>query len=877
MTCCFRVHQPDEKDLSANLNTLQTRSVISVHLPLNTVPHASSKCNETSRDDDALREIFRSPHSVRGYQTASEVMQLPAPRRPSFDLDFKFGSHDLENKATSRLEQFGNHIKQRLSEGRLSKTISADPGVSEVIVNSPSPLGRDDAEASMSQKSNGLLELLMSRTGSERGYDSDAKSIQTMALKASDGTIKLGSHVAAKEPTKLLDVSLPVPPPPIRAQQDDDHTKVETGKSPFYHDPLTKPAQTYFTDALLAEKDSAPTVALQRLSTGISNGTVKLPSSYNSNGTLTHATMKEKESANIVDSSSEEPVYSTIQQVDILSTLNRLGNSVVAAQRDSLISMPDSDVRASIVSSLDPTFIDFISRFAELDQPKDDQCSSEPSGDPSSTTTRENIFSSTSNDSSSYTHKAVDHARQDLKSYQGSDQTSVHLYNMRISQNLASPSLAAYTSRPTTSHTMFSHSMRPSLDIDISTRGQSAGSHASRRSTTEHNRRPSDPQTRRLFEDDKANNMRAQLKTETSCNSGVSDLNLTSVRARDDGSSFYWSENELSPANNSSRMPPKRNANSLAIGGRSESISFPVTSSMKSIDKVSETEDDVCFTRNASTRITDRGEIRHGNSQRSRSTSMPVRRKPERLDLATRGRRLDSTEDNEKLSEISTEVLEDTRRENLTEVSVQAIHDAHNERMSEIDHTTPFSDRDQMCSLHDPVSLDRRRSRNGSSQNKDTRTHWQRRKVSTGGASQDLISPQLLESTDDMWQRTFRQAATEQDETMGGLFSTPEYDRDGRRRKSKRSSIINVDREEVDPTASRSQAHSGHAKIAFSPEREVNVEQGQLPNLLSLTENNNKRKKSLLEIGRRFTGTVSKDGAQNRSENTTPLKDIFGL
>lgn len=876
MTCCFRVHQPDENNVSANLNTLQTRSVISVHLPLNTVPHASSKCNENSRDDDALREIFRSPHSVRGYQTASEGMHLPPPRRPSFDLDFKFGSHDVESKATSRLEQFGNHIKQRLSEGRLSKAISADQGVSEVNIHSPSPLGRDDAEASMSQKSNGLLELLMSRTGSERGYDSDAKSIQTMTLKASDGIIKPGSLVAAKEPPKPLDTSLLVPLSPIRLPQDDNDSRVETGKSPFDHDPPTKLPQTSFTDALLAEKDSVPTVALQRLSTGISNGTVKLPSSYNSNGILTHATIKEKEPANIVDSSSEEPIYSTVQQVDILSTLNRLGNSVVAAQRDSLISLPDSDVRASIVSSLDPTFIDFISRFAELDQPKDDQCSSDLCGGPSSTITKENIFSSTSHDSTSYAHKASDHPRQDLKSYQGSDQASVHLYNMRISQNLASPSLGAYTSRPTTSHTMISHSMRPSLDMDISTRGKSGGSLASRRSTTEHNRRPSDPQTRRLFEDDKASNMRAQLKTEISCNSGVSDLNLKSVRARDDGSSFYWSENELSPSHNSSKMPPKRNANSLAIGGRSESISYPVTSSMRSIDKVSETEDDVWFTRNASIRITDRGQIRHVNSQRSRSTSMPVRSRPDHLDLATRGRRLNSTEDNEKLSEISTGALEDVRRENLTEVSVQAIHDAHNERMSEIDRTTPFNDSNRMCSLHDSVSLDRRRSRNGSSQSKDTRTHWQRRKLSTGGAFQDLNSPQLPESTNDMWRRTFRQAATEHDESVGGLFFTPGYDRDGRRRKSK-SSVSNVAREEVDTTASGSQTHSGHSKIAISPEREVNVEQEQLPHLLTLTENNNKRKKSLLEIGRRLTGTISKDGSQNRPENTTPLKDIIGL
>lgn len=868
MSCCFRVHQPDEDEFSANLNTLNARSPISVHLPASTVPHASSKRKDDTRDDDeALRDIFRSTCSVRGYQTASEPMQLLAPGRPSFDADFKFGAQESEKKPTGRLEQLGSHIKQRLSEGRLSKTNSVHQDISEDTGQKPS-LGLDNTEASMTQKSNGLLELLMSRTGSERGYDSDAKSIHTMILRANDPTTR-SSPSAAKELANALDVALPSPPSPSCPEDESDQLKAGAGEAANDDLPLPLPAPTSFTDALLAERDSIPTVALKRLSASISNGTVKLPSPRNSIGSLNHIAGKDRTSAGFMDLSPAEATYNTEQQIGILSTLNRLGNTVAAAQRDSLSSLPDSNLRASIVSSLDPTFIDFISRFAELDHSKHDSCLSEPSGDPDPTITGEKIFSSIPNNSSLYVQKEDDHSGREPNSCQVSDQASVHLYNMRISQNLASPSLAAYTSRPTTSHTTVSDSKPTSKELIISTKRQSTDSYLPRRATTEHNRRPSDPQTRRIFEHgDTTDKMLSQRKTVISYNTGVNDLNMRRVRAGDDGSSFYPSDNEPNSGASSLRIPSWRNANSLAIGGRSESISFPVSFSKKSIDIASETGEDMGVRRNDL-------HSRRGNSQRSRSSSMPVSITPQHLYLVTRNRNLNCTEDNEKLSEISTAALEDSRRENLTEISAQAIHDARNESMSEIDHTTVLEKGDRDLPLHSSVLSGQRQSSSGS---KDVRTHWQRRRGSNSGATPDLCHPKLLESTTDMWQRTFRQAAAEpHDENMVGFFFTPRYDRDGRRRKSKASSLSNTERDENDPTTGRSHANSEQPQVTFNMGREPSVGQGQLATLPTLMENNNTRKKSLLDLGRMFTATVAKGGSETRSENTTHLQDILGL
>jgi len=410
----FRAHQSEERELKEGLNTSQGRPAISVHLPPDTVPHASSKYDQNTADNGVLPEIFKTSPSVRGYQTASDSMRLPAPNRSSFDVNFKFGSKDSEAKPTSRLGQLGSHLKQKLSEGRLS--MSSSRGKSDEnkapttpAKTHPSTLGLGNSDDSTSQKSNGLLELLMSRTGSEGGYDSDAKSIRTTMLKVNDDTIK-SSRSAAKVAPDSLNMSVVACPSPN----------------------LSPKGDTKSNDSSLSDPNCNPGAPF----------------------------VEEKYSSDICG-------------------------------------QPNSDLQKKDVRS-----------------------------------------------------------PGDLPSDNDSDQLSVHLYNMRISQML----------RPTSSHTTTSHSKRPSLDVAIPAKRRSNQGYSSSRVTVEHNRRPSDPQTRQLFE------LAHQAKSSkwrsiTSLGSGVSGLSGPSKHNGDDGSSFYWSDGELGPAENSPRIPPKRHINSLAVGG----------------------------------------------------------------------------------------------------------------------------------------------------------------------------------------------------------------------------------------------------------------------------------------------------------------------
>ncbi|KEF56031.1 uncharacterized protein A1O9_07612 [Exophiala aquamarina CBS 119918] len=882
LICCVSSQQPDESDLNANLNTMQGHSAISVHLPPDTVPHASGKRKQSTTDNDMLEELFRSSSSVRGYQTASESMHLPVPKRSSFDIDFKFCSKDSEPKPPSRLEQLGSHIKQRISEGRLGITSPrGPPGLKEASQNPsdihPSSLGVDIAEASMSQHSNGLLELLMSRTGTEGGYDSDAKSIRTTMLKGGDATLRL-SPLLAKELPNSLDIPVTARLSPSRSLGGDMQTKDDVEKASIDLDFLTIPGQKIFTEALLAEKDSAPMIALQRLSTGISNGTIKLPSSFNSNSTLNHIAMREKDPASVASLASPELSYSTDEQVEILSTLKRLSTTVTATQMDGVNSNPDDGVRASIVSNLDPTFIEFIAKFAELDPKSNDLGSSDPHCDPGTIFLREKSSGDLPSLTDSEPQKKDVSSSRNLTSGHDSDQLSVHLFNMRISQNLASPSLIA-VSRPTTSHTTISHLQRPSMDVAIPAKRQSASGHLSSRVTAEHNRRPSDPQTRRLFElGHQAENMRSQWKTVTSFGSGASGLSFKPNRVGDDGSSFYWSDGEVGPANNSLRNCPGRNINSLAIGGRSESVSLPVSSSLNNIGNPSGTEEATWFGRRYSNKASDCGHAGLGVSPRSRSTSMPERAKLQPHESSTRHRGRRSTNDDEDLSEISTGALEDARIERLTEISAHAILDSHSEPMSELNHSPTFETRNWDFSLGDAVSSNRRRSSNILAHSLNARTHWQR-KGSGSGATHDPSSPDFLflDSASDMWQRSFRQAVAKPlYENVGGFLTAPKYDRDGRRRSSKTSSLSNVDRDEVLPEESHSEANSKNAKPTSRPNGDVEAQQTLLQPSPVQTENN-KRKKSFLDIGRRFTSTIPNNDLEIRPGTTTPLKDIFGL
>ena len=147
------------------LRNLPSVSAESIALPATSVPHRDGNVgNNVLEDAKALHDIFSTPSSVRGYESARNIPRHdPSLKRFSSDTDL--ARQTPTRSANSNLEALGHAVKQRLSESRPSKESSRT-----VLKKNPS------------QESTGLTDLLMSRTASEGGYDSDAKDVNPESL-----------------------------------------------------------------------------------------------------------------------------------------------------------------------------------------------------------------------------------------------------------------------------------------------------------------------------------------------------------------------------------------------------------------------------------------------------------------------------------------------------------------------------------------------------------------------------------------------------------------------------------------------------------------------------------------------------------------------
>ena len=130
--------------------------------------------------------------------------------------------------------------------------------------------------------------------------------------------------------------------------------------------------------------------------------------------------------------------------------LKKTGETDSTVKRESVVSNL-TDPRASLVSNLDPSLLDFISRYGEETSTRSASVPSTvpPSGQESGPKPSITRVPMTSKSSMAARENS---SKKDLSSITESERNSVHLYNMRISQRLGSPSYAA-SSRPNTSHT----------------------------------------------------------------------------------------------------------------------------------------------------------------------------------------------------------------------------------------------------------------------------------------------------------------------------------------------------------------------------------------------------------------------------------------
>ncbi len=895
--CCFGAHSREE-NATSDLQTLPS----ALHLPASQIPHAAGQSRSNRTDTEALRELFRSSSSIRGYRTASVPSGSHVQREASFDNDFKFGSQEQPRKQPSRLEQLGNHIKQKLSgsglrnSGSRSQLESEEFGNNELHVDK-NHLGVIYPEISLSQRSTGLVDLLQSRTASEGGYDSDAKSIQTAMLKSREGTMRLSPTRAQTllSPTSALRHVTTDGSPPSPERRQSDH---ETVFPQMELDTLTRQqSRSSLTRVLVKAKDKSPTEVLERLNARVEDGTIKLPNLSKATRLPASAGFETTEQDPFVAASplvGDSPT--SLQDTEFTDMLKKLGNTVSGANRESFITN-GTDPRASLISNLDPGLLDFISRYGES-----------PPADIALGPSEENLIKDKIraglgvNEDPRASRPSLpageNTSKRDLTSLAESERSSVHLYNMRISQRLGSPSFVAASTRPNTSHTTTSTSGNMASQIKA-----------------EHNRRPSDPSTRRLFEGDgNVSRPLSAWRDNTSPVGSASDFKLRPFPDAADASSFYWSDGEIESNGSSRLLAVKRNPNSIAVGGRSESISLPIGSSAGSL---SVAQEGAWVNRRPShhKRRLEPDSLSDCSDKRTRSVSMPDETPhPPRLPLSVAGRRAQHpTEANETMSITSLGQLRDARREQMTEISAQAIHDSKNEQMTEVSAQAIRDARSERMSEVGPLD-----KTHETADQPELTSFWStagpstlgpqlsvaaRRSVSeTHDATESTLSaqPMFRESATNVWQRSFKQVLGDpQNDSLGGFLTTPRYDRDGRRRSTRSSiSALQIPREhrrseaDIDPLETALQPEPPQLKDksllevcmrkpeplpTVNPRRSIGFINARKEGINTLGPAKTSRKKSLLDIGRRFSVIGGSGEVQRASGASTPFKDRFGL
>ena len=891
--CCIPSYRSPNDTNAASLSTLHLpASTVSIALPQHTVPHSSSE--SFSQDAKALQHIFSSSSSVRGYQTAATTPGYEPISRPSLDRDFKFGSSDLVKKPSGPIEKLGNHIRQKLSESRLSK---ASP---KHDVQVPSDLAKENrtihlheqaTPLGISHSTAGLADLLASRNASKGGYDSDAKSITTPMMRSNAGTIKVSGGFVKQVLNNIESIDddrdatpRPKPVADLVEDQKSNHMKAFTALS------LSTPRKTSFVQALQVGANESPSDVLHRLSVGLAGGTMRMPAT------------PEMLAMRLPDLNNDEDAYrlsaprrsSSLKKDNRVSLqrMKQLSEKVGTALKQDSSGADRDGNRSSLISELEPDLVDYMRRHAE-------RLSSEAenyhknTGKPSLDTV--DILPHLHQDDAEPEPNTAA-SRTDLNSLAGAD--SVHLFNMSISQHLASHSQLPTLSQ-TTSNDASARSTAPPSAMASTLNVHLQDPPIPRYPTwigTAHNRRPSDPQTRQLFEADASRrDLGHTWKTVTTVNSGPSSEEQLLAKPkhlpRDEASSYYWSDGEngnimtLSPPV-VSRPGSSRNPHSLAVGGRSLSASMPESEPNDKVSHASSIKQ-----RSTSHHLVERPRASEDSWQapapvqahmRGRSASVPHRRshRPEPSPTPVSKRYRENT----------------SIAENLSEVSLARVFDRRNKRFSEIDFSGSGG--------HDASRL------KVPKYNNSTLGQRQRKSRSSTGQSADnpadgrAPDPAVTECATNQWQRAFQHArGDDRAKSRAGFLKAPQFDREGRRRSTNTSLSVpdagqrgrSRSLSPFDSATSPSARDSQRASSSVDLDRHVKlcaIARGPLPRTVPLLqihdhdtqgkrastvkEKTKLRKKSLLDLGRRFTsaGVPYEDERPGSSPN---LKSRLGI
>jgi hypothetical protein len=535
-------------DAPSDLRTFQPpHSTLSVPLPYNTVPHSSSA--DQSEDARALHHIFSSSSSVRGYQTAATTPGYVATSRPSLDLDFKFGETSSPPKPQGRLEQIGNAIRQRISESRLSKSSSrhSKQETQDNDLRCTPQAETGDGPVATSQSSTGLTEILASANASHGGYDSDAKSINSPALSSDADTIHVGKGFVkhALEQFEPLVPSQSAKSSSCNANIDSPsslHTKGHSSPLP------ESPKKTSFADALRMGGDESPKDLLRRLSAGIAEGSIKMPNTPELRAARLPSIKEVNDDWRLLAPKRSSSLRRA--QKELEEKPRQLSDTTSAVGKENGVQHGNDNKRSSLISELDPVLLDYI-----------DKCS-------------EGFSSESLRPGSADQHVPDSPADSDIQPRTNAtppeaDRGSVHLFNMRISQRLASRSRIPITSPPSSLHRS-TRSLVPSDDRSV----QAVSYSSARRPgpvMCEHNRRPSDPQTRALFESTLGS--RDPSRSWKTITPAASTTSYAGIQSPSFG---HLNDDDAEPKREAGLRRSLVNPHSIAVGGRSLSVNLSI-------------------------------------------------------------------------------------------------------------------------------------------------------------------------------------------------------------------------------------------------------------------------------------------------------------
>ena len=591
--------------------------------------------------------------------------------------------------------------------------------------------------------------------------------------------------------------------------------------------------------------------------------------------------------------------------------MKRLNDTVESAKRDSLLRVKDDEHRTSLISELDPSLIHYMSRYA--DHVSSEETSYDDAADTSvdpSTTKRQP--EGDQRPSVSLPVKPEAQSKSDIQSLGDTDEDSIHLFNMRISQRLASQSHMQVLS-PATSNNNSTKSLAANSAINHPAYGQGSVTNLSRypaRIAVEHNRRPSDPQTRRLFESQDRNDKphkKDVWKTVTSVHSGSTSFDPTLKFHRfggDDGSSLYFNDREtggsqLNSPDNGSRRSSSHNAHSLAVGGRSISSGCPTHPEKEVRPLIPRFRLQNSCPSQENSRCSEDSWTAPGNAgQRGRSASMPQRRSqvqqasPTPTPKHLRG----NTDNAEGLSEISLERVLDRRNEGITEISAEAVQEKRDEKLSEIDHRLLAVPNISRTSS----GISPRDNRPSAGHTND---HSARNGLRRSSVSNDTFAQGIREGASSVWGKAFREAREDpRSKPIGGFLTAPRFDRDGRRRSDRTTtsndeSIVRTRERSVSASpmaqpiedsrrSSASPDLDAHQRLCAQAKaplprasRAIEVADPEVSELRCQTtkEKQKPRKKGVVEHGKRFATVAVPLSEDKRSNTSTPIKDLLGI